>query len=88
MYLYHLSQLDARGYDTYSDCVVAEVSEQEAKRWLPRNKKRPTDELVPDDGFRQYRSWAWHADLVACKLIGTATEGTLPGVICASYHAG
>lgn len=80
MNLYRLSQDDETGYDTYSDCVVAAVDEEAARHIRP-------------DGGTEWASmfggtWARYPNLVKVELIGTAVEGTVSGVICASFHAG
>ena len=85
MNLYYISQREARGYDTYSDAVVAAPDEATARRLHP-------------NGIGLYgvawgtkgreSTWANHPDFVKAELIGTAVEGTEQGVICASFHAG
>lgn len=84
MKLYIISQTEVRGYDTYSDAVVAAPDEETAK------KIRPNGEVWGVDWRRRglFDSWASHPDLVKAELIGEAVEGTKQGVICASFHAG
>lgn len=94
MKLWLISQTEVRGYDTYSDAVVAANTEEEARRIPPESKtwRFPTMTIdsywfyaskSPDRG-----SWASCPDNVTVKYLGTATRGTKRGVICASFHAG
>lgn len=78
MNLYHLSQTENNGYDTYDSCVVAADTEAEAQGITP-------------DGFGfggRWPSWADNRNQVVVRLIGVAVEGTPTGVICASFNAG
>jgi hypothetical protein len=68
----------ASGYDTYGACVVAAPSEDVARSIHP-------------SGFLSswaYRDWAKQPNDVKAVLIGTASEDTEQGVICASFNAG
>lgn len=85
MNLYLISQSVARGYDTYSEAVVAAPDAETARKLHPSGCG-----LYGVDWGVRYResSWANHPDAVTADLIGTAVEGTKQGVICASFHAG
>ena len=76
MNLYHISQDVNRGYDTYSDAVVAAEGEDDAKNIHPSNT-----------GYYGVGLWALPKD-VKVRLIGTAAPGVEFRVICASFHAG
>lgn len=94
--LYHISQTDISGYDTYSDAVVAASSEQDAKRihpcttWWYYDANDPYHLIhipVPDDWSNS--DWTNDPDHVTATLIGVADPSiTEEKVICASYHAG
>jgi len=87
MYLYRLSQNIARGYDTYDSCVVAAQSEDEARIIHPSDYTDNGD--LDRDCFPRYSdTWASRPSDVCVELIGTATDGTEAGVICASFNAG
>lgn len=81
MKLWHISQDENIGYDTYSDAVVAAKTGAAARRIHPDGRYEWNDE----DG---YSTWVPSPDLVKVKCIGMARKGTKPGIICASYHAG
>ena len=80
MNLYKISQDENDGYDNYDSAVVAAESEEEAIKIHPGSGR-----LYPD---WDSENWVNDLDLVSVKLIGTAVEGTKPGVILASYNAG
>lgn len=85
MNLYKISQTANSGYDTYDSAIVAAETVEEAQATLPhKGYKPPTQEAEYD-----YRADAWTApENVSVVLIGKATEGTLAGVILASFNAG
>lgn len=90
MNLYHVSQKVHRGYDTYSDAVIAATSEDEARTFHPRkvavwNGVEWVDK--EDAGFDWNREWAKPSE-VEVKLIGTACHDVTRGVVACSYHAG
>jgi hypothetical protein len=84
MKLYLISQTEARGYDTYSDAVVAAPDEETAKKMHPNGYMWGVD-WKPSWVMN---TWAGHPDSVKAELIGEAVDGTKQGVICASFHAG
>jgi hypothetical protein len=77
MNIYLLSQTDNDGYDTYSDCVVSAKSEDAARLISPSG-----------DFGGTWQSWADSPQSVVVKLIGVAVDGTKPGIILSSFHAG
>ena len=98
MNLYHISQTVNRGYNTYSDAVVAAKTAEDACRIDPSECYKIgkddhwffqyADGSQEDSGIcPQWGDWCAVKD-VQCVLIGKATSGTKEGVICASYHAG
>ena len=84
MNIYHMTA-DAGGYDTYSDCVVAANTEDEARKTHPSRYDTEGEWWLRD---LSYDSWTSSLEAVEVKLIGTAVPGTEAGVICSSYHAG
>lgn len=95
LYLYHCSQDDNSGYDTYSDCVVAAYSQQEAKETSPDTYYKWKDGawyFVYSNGEEKIQegnptSWT-SPDKVTVQRIGIATKRIKPGIICSSFHAG
>ena len=102
MNLYKISQSINTGYDTFSSAVVAATTLERAKSIHPRGRvwdSSPPDERTRNDGTAMDgwefgsadefdREWANYPSEVDVVLIGTATAGTLEGVIVASFHAG
>ena len=79
MKLWHISQTENGGYDTYDSAVVAAETEDAARVTMPSE----------NEGFgKAYGAWCSGPDKVTVELIGEAVEGTKAGVICASFHAG
>jgi len=76
---------DARGYDTYDSCVVAALSENDARKIHP--SKFTTGEDWVKDMWRS-GDWASRLDAVDVKYLGEAKKGTDAGVICSSFNAG
>lgn len=93
MNLYLISQNKNNNYDTYSDAVVAAVSEEDAKTIHPGSseKKLPAG---PEDAennwtdYYDYVDWVRDTKDVRAVLIGKAADGIERGTICASFHAG
>jgi hypothetical protein len=82
--LYLISQNVNNGYDTYDSAVVRAESEDAARRI------HPDSEVMSkywDGCTDKWGDWANAAD-VKVELLGTALEGSLPGVVCASFNAG
>lgn len=76
MNLYLISQTADCRYDTYDSAVVAAYDEAQAR-------------LTHPDGSTEgcVRAWVPPHE-VTVQLIGKASPGTQPGVICASFNAG
>ncbi len=72
MKLWFIWQTANDGYDTYDSAVVAAETEDEARGTNPG---------------ASLSVWTTPNN-VSVKVIGEAVEGTLPGVICASFNAG
>ena len=85
MKIYLISQNENRGYDTYSDAVVAAPDENTARIIHPSGDIWGVDWVPVDYAFP---TWASRPDSVKVELIGEAVEGTKQGVICSSFHAG
>lgn len=93
MNLYHLTQNKVDDYDTYSDAVVAAQDECRAKlihpssfvSWDEAEWKYKAGPLISP---RSHGTSEWpEPEHVEARLIGVAVEGTVEGVICASFHA-
>jgi hypothetical protein len=78
--LWLIRQNDRRGYDTFDSAVVAAETMEEAQCAHPRGG------TVADN--TGWYTWTSEPSRVIATLIGEATEGTLPGPICASFNAG
>jgi hypothetical protein len=87
MNIYHISQTENRGFDTYSDAVVIAPDVETARRINPSE----CGDVFMTDADWQYRysSWASSPENVSVTLVGVASENEkLPRVVCASFHAG
>lgn len=95
--IFHLSQNENTGYDTYDSFVVAAENFKEAlhthpdigilKRWDEHQECWVDDETkkpVKDI----FPTWVTTIENVKCVYIGRATEDVAKGVICASFNAG
>ena len=86
MNLYLISQNERNDWDTYDGAVVCANDENEARNMDPQEKL---------DGFRvmdwtdttRY-DWCSSPDKVKVVLIGTAADGSKPGVVLSSFRAG
>lgn len=85
MYLWKISQDVNNGWDTYDSAVVAAKTEEEARNIHPD----PYGNFMLCEEFhpRTYGSWCARQD-VKVEMIGVAVDGTLAGVIVASFKAG
>jgi len=82
MKLFHISQNEVSGWDTYSDMVVCAESEDEARKIHPLSD-------IHDDGWKNsYDCWCKSPDKVKVEYLGEAAEGIGKGIICSSFHAG
>jgi len=86
MNLYHISQSENNGYDTFSDAVVAAPDPETARDMDPCNGL-PVD-WREQYGRGRYASWATARENVTVQCIGTAIASVQQGVVCASFHAG
>lgn len=82
MKLWLISQDKNDDYDTYDSAVVAAATEEEARHMTPRGRD------IGENESAWSCDWVKDPNDVTVKLVGTATEGTKKGVICASYNAG
>ena len=88
MKLWKISQQVNNDYDTYDSAVVAAETEELAQMTYPDDyRNEPNQTWTWNDSFDSNDTWC-SKDNVKVELIGTATEGTKPGVICASFNAG
>ena len=100
MNLYHLTQSEVDDYETYSDCVVAAESAEDAVHTHPNEPSVWWDgeqwvrQTEYTDGRPLSKPFAngndeWPAPAkVKAKLIGKAADYVKAGVVCASFHAG
>lgn len=83
MKLYHISQSENKGYDTYSDMVVCAESEEDAKTIHP---------YFGWDGEDAWDAgsycWCKSPEQVTAKYLGEAVDGLERGIVCSSFHAG
>lgn len=79
MRLYLISQSENNNYDTYDSAVVAAEDEESARTTLPGSYVKWGD---------KYSCWASSPEKVSVEFIGEAVEGTVAGVILASFNAG
>lgn len=82
--IYLLTQNEAKGYDTYSACVVAARSSSDARKIKPREEGYGGD----DNDFSCGGAWARSPKAVKVELLGKAKSRTKRGLILASFHAG
>ena len=80
MNLYLLTRTDKWSYDDFDSFVAAHHTKADARQLHPDGRGsiyNPTSDGWPTDPA-----------FIEVKLLGTATFGTEPGVICASFNAG
>ena len=95
MNLYFISQQKNSGYDTYDSAVVSAQTEKEARETWPgysttkfwSESKKTWADTESDHTYDNPYEWTT-PEHVEVYFIGTAKEGTEPGVICASFNAG
>ena len=80
MNLYLLSQTVNDDYDTYDSCVVAALSEDDARTI------HPYDSPYKDESW-DASTWASPNDVMVA-FVGVADSSIARGVICASFNAG
>lgn len=97
MNIYLLEQNLNNGYDTYDSCVVAAITEDEARKIHPSSfvthvKDDKWMGTYTKGGEYEQSSYDWvqysEIDQIIVTLIGTANENIVAGVICASFNAG
>ena len=85
--LYLISQNVVNGYDSFDSAVVRAVSAEKARATHPYEAYygvyTEDDPWVAGSGV-----WPNTPDKVEVELIGTASPGAEPGVVCASFNAG
>jgi hypothetical protein len=80
--IYLVIRTTVGGYDTYSDFVVAERTEEAARHRDPRG-------AVIGDDYEDEDGWWVTPKLAKATLIGHCSDPVKPGtVFCASFHAG
>lgn len=103
MKIFKISQSVNNGYDTHSDAVVIAENEEQAKRIHPcntwnkgvfydedkkqfwKNYDNSTESYLYED---RYGTWTNDLTKIDVEYIGEAKEGSVKGVVCASFHAG
>lgn len=80
MNLYLIESRIDLGWDAYDSAVVVAASEEEAKATHPGGNNAYWNDT--------YCDWLSSPESVKCTLLGTAVEGSIPGVVCASFNAG
>lgn len=81
MKLFLISQTENRGYDTYDSAVVCAESEETARQMNPSGRGDVK-------WGRDFSTWCSSPDKVNVQMIGEASPGLGPGVVCASFNAG
>lgn len=91
MHLYLISQNTNTRYDTFDSAVVCAATEEEARLTHPSERPRWIEHLsdwrTDDSVWSDAKSWAAPSS-VTVELLGDATPGRGPGVVCASFNAG
>jgi hypothetical protein len=80
MNIYYIERIGKRSYAEYDSAVVIAESEEAAKRIRPDGSDIGAGNPEND--------WVDSVDMVRCELVGTAKDGSCPGVLCDSYHEG
>jgi len=98
MMIWKISQSVNNGYDTYDSAIVIAASPEAARLIHPTRTDlvwREVDGELAwavkklDGTWMNYRDDSWaRPDKVQVELIGVATGGVEPGVVCASFNAG
>lgn len=83
MKLWHISQDNIGGYDTYDSAVVAAETAEVAATIHPSGGKK-----IPKSDEIFWGDWTNDPLDVKVKLLGDAVPETKEGVICASFNAG
>jgi hypothetical protein len=93
MKLWTISQTVNDDCDTYSDAVVAAKTEEDARNTHPAYAEATYRDgkwwVKRANGSPMSINYTWASpEQVTAVCIGEASEGTKPGVVCASFHAG
>lgn len=81
IYLVYRTDRSRVDYDEFDSFVVVAESEEQARHTHPNGEK-----IV--DG-KSLNNWAWVDPRdVSVELLGKASEGVKPGIVCASFNAG
>ena len=89
LYLYHVTQEENIGYDTFSDIVVAAYSKKDAAKIHPYRDIYGILDEHNNNAWDYCSTWASSPKHVNVTKIGKASKNiTQPDVICASFHAG
>lgn len=83
MNLYLITQDVNNDWDTYDAAVVAAETSEDAITIHPTGNP-----YTPEEWDQDFINWAQRPDQVTAKFIGVASEGTLRGVVLASFNAG
>jgi len=81
MKLFLISQQEKDGYDTYDSAVVCAPDESAARNMSP-------DSGEPFNWNDPYSIWCSSPDKVEVTYLGEAVDGSIQGVVCASFNAG
>lgn len=96
MNLYHISQTQVSGWDTYSDAVVVAESPEQAARIHPRTdvwgrgsgvyvQLSNAVRYIPLEDDHYNSDWTDDPSQVTVRLLGQSVD-TKEQVICASFH--
>ena len=98
MKIFKISQNINRGWDTYSDAVVAAECADDAALIHPNSRSEyfkgwpmpnpPKFDWEKEEDMEAERGWVTSPANVKVEYLGEAAEDIKAGVICASYHAG
>ena len=83
MKIFLISQTQNTGYDTFDSAVVVAEREEDARLTIPDNISG-----WPSTWGEDYSTWCKNPEDVTVTYLGEAKEGSLPGVVCASFNAG
>ncbi len=80
MKLWHISQTEEDGYDSYDSAVVCAEDEAGARATHPDGRGPVAD--------GRWNDWATKHENVVVRYLGEADPSVEPGVVCASFNAG
>ena len=85
MKLFRISQTQNDGWDTYDSAIVAAMTEVEASKINPSEYGENWQD-GKENNWQERDGWALSPDAVLVEYLGEAKEGTLSGVILASFN--